>query len=48
MCIITDEIKEVTNTEILVAFNKNQKEQLTIYSNKTVNLMPDNYTSCTN
>jgi hypothetical protein len=43
MCIITDEIKEVTNTEILVAFNKNQKEQLTIYSNKTVNLMPDNY-----
>ena len=43
MCIITDEIKEVTNTEILVGLCKNQKEQLTVYSNKTVNLTPENF-----
>lgn len=43
MCIITDEIKEVTNTEILVCLGKNQKEQLTVYSNKTVNFTPNNF-----
>lgn len=43
MCIITDEIKEVTNTEILVAINKLQKEQLTVYSNKTVNYTSNNF-----
>jgi hypothetical protein len=43
MCIISDEIKEVTNTEILVGLSKNQKEQLTVYSNKTVNYTKDNY-----
>lgn len=43
MCIITDEIKEVTNTEILVCLSKNQKEQLTVYSNKTVNYTPNNF-----
>jgi len=43
MCIITDEIKEVTNTEILVCFNNIQKEQLTIYSNKTINYKPNNF-----
>jgi hypothetical protein len=43
MCIITDEIKEVTNTEILVCLSKNQKEQLTVYSNKTINYKNNNY-----
>ncbi len=43
MCIITDEIKEVTNTEILVGLSKNQKEQLTVYSNKTVNYTTENF-----
>jgi hypothetical protein len=43
MCIITDEIKEVTNTEILVGINKDQKEQLTVYSNKTINYTPNNF-----
>jgi hypothetical protein len=43
MCIISDEIKEVTNTEILIAFNKNTKEQLTVYSNKTMNYKDNNY-----
>ncbi len=43
MCIIIDEIKEVTNTEILIGFNKNQKEQLTVYSNKTINYTPENF-----
>lgn len=43
MCIITDEIKEVTNTEILVCLDKNKKEQLTVYSNKTVNYTRDNF-----
>lgn len=43
MCIVSDEIKEVTNTEILVAINKDEKEQLTVYSNKTVNYKTENF-----
>lgn len=38
---MADEIKKVTNTEILVARNK--EEQLTVYSNKTLNYKSNNY-----
>lgn len=43
MCIITDEIKEVTNTEILVCLNSSKNEQLTVYSNKTINYTLNNF-----
>lgn len=43
MCIITDEILDVSNTEILVAMNSKTKEQITVYSNKTLNVKPENY-----
>lgn len=43
MCIITDEIESVNQTNILIAYDNTTKEQLVVYSNQTVNHVRDNY-----